>query len=59
MNDDRSAADDETTDDEDTRETVFDTHDDAVIAADATGMLAGERMITNAEIDEALEGDRR
>lgn len=59
MNDDRSPADDATTEEDDTREDVFDTHDDAVIAADATGMLAGERMITNAEIEEALEGDTR
>jgi len=58
MNDDRSP-DDVTTDDEETREDVFDQHDDAVIAADATGMLAGERLITNAEINEALEGDTR
>ena len=58
MNDDRSP-DDVTTDDEETREDVFDQHDDAVIAADATGMLAGERLITNAEIEEALEGDTR
>lgn len=28
--------------------------DDAVVAADDTGMLAGERLITNAEL---LEGD--
>jgi hypothetical protein len=59
MNDDRSPADDLTTDDEETREDAFDRHDDAVIAADATGMLAGERLITNAEIDQALEGDTR
>lgn len=31
-----------------------DDHDDAVIAADDTGMLSGERLITNAEL---LEGD--
>ncbi|HEX3463603.1 MAG TPA: hypothetical protein VHS78_06070 [Candidatus Elarobacter sp.] len=54
MNDDRSTADDADTDDEATREDAFDQHDDAVLAADATGMLAGERLITNAEIDEAL-----
>ncbi len=29
--------------------------DDAIIAADDTGMLAGERMITVAEIEEAEE----
>lgn len=59
MNDDRSPADDAATEEDDTREDVFDQHDDAVIAADATGMLAGERLITNAEIEEALEGDTR
>jgi len=59
MNDDRSPADDAATEEDDTREDVFDQHDDALIAADATGMLAGERLITNAEIEEALEGDTR
>jgi len=59
MNDDRSPADDAATEEDETREDVFDKHDDAVIAADATGMLAGERLITNAEIEEALEGDTR
>jgi hypothetical protein len=54
MNDDRSTTDDTATDDEETREDVFDQHDDAVIAADATGMLAGERLITNAEIADGL-----
>ena len=29
------------------------------ITVRATGMLAGERLITNAEINEALEGDTR
>ncbi|HZO92244.1 MAG TPA: hypothetical protein VFB22_00620 [Candidatus Baltobacteraceae bacterium] len=32
--------------------------DDAVIAADDTGMLAGERLITVAEIEEAEETSR-
>jgi hypothetical protein len=31
----------------------MDKYDDAVLAADATGMLAGERLITVAEIAEA------
>ena len=35
-------ADDVTTEDEEIREDAFDQHDDAVLAADATGMLAGE-----------------
>lgn len=30
--------------------------DDAVIAADATGMIAGERAIATVEIEEALDG---
>ena len=60
MNDDRATADDIATDDEETRENAFDQHDDAVIAADATGMLAGERLITNAEIEDGLSsGDER
>lgn len=47
-------------DDEETREDGFDAHDDAVLAADATGMLAGERLITEAVIEEALEtGEQR
>jgi len=59
MNDDRST-DEIATGDEETREDVFDQHDDAVIAADATGMLAGERLITNAEIEDGLStGDER
>ena len=33
---------------------TLDQYDDAVIAADDTGMLAGERDITMAEIEEAL-----
>jgi hypothetical protein len=43
----------------DTRSKPHPSHDDrdeAVIAADATGMIAGERLITDVEIDEALEG---
>ena len=31
--------------------------DEAVIAADDTGMLQGERLITVAETEEGLEGD--
>ncbi|HTD34145.1 MAG TPA: hypothetical protein VK665_10820 [Candidatus Elarobacter sp.] len=41
--------------DEPTRDDESDELDDAVIAADATGMLAGERLITNAEIEAGLE----
>jgi hypothetical protein len=41
--------------DETARDDESDELDDAVIAADATGMLAGERLITNAEIEAGLE----
>jgi hypothetical protein len=34
----------------------LDEFDDAVLAADDTGMLAGERQITLAEIDEGMSG---
>ncbi len=34
----------------------LDKYDDAVIAADATGMLASEKLITDAGIEEGLEG---
>ena len=37
-------------------EDSLDESDDAVIAADATGMLASERFITRAEIEAGLEG---
>ncbi|HEV3086604.1 MAG TPA: hypothetical protein VGX96_05190 [Candidatus Elarobacter sp.] len=33
-----------------------DKYDDAVMAADATGMLAGEKLITDVEIEEGLAG---
>jgi len=59
MNDERSATgpdDDAETDIQPTREDALDRHDDAVIAADATGMLAGERFITETEIEEGLDG---
>ena len=59
MNDERSATDpddDVDADAEPTRENALDRHDDAVIAADATGMLAGERFITETEIEEGLDG---
>ena len=36
---------------------VLDRYDDAVIAADDTGMLAGEKLITMAEIAEAESND--
>jgi hypothetical protein len=42
---------------DDDDEDILDKHDDAVIAADDTGMLAGERMITLAEIAEAESND--
>lgn len=35
----------------------LDAHDDAVMAADDTGMLAGERLITIAETEEPLRRD--
>jgi hypothetical protein len=38
-------------------EDISDKHDDAVLAADDTGMLSGERMITMAEIAEAESND--
>lgn len=43
-------------DGEPAREDVLDKYDDGVIAADATGMLAGEKLITEAEIEEGLGG---
>jgi hypothetical protein len=49
-NDPDLAADEEPIRDDD----PMDKYDDAVIAADATGMLAGERLITQTEIDEGL-----
>ena len=57
MNDDRSVTDiDETTDEEPVDGGKLDEFDDAVIAADDTGMLAGERLITVTEIEEGLHG---
>ena len=53
MNDDRAISD---SDEEPADGGVLDQYDDAVIAADDTGMLAGERLITVAEIEEGLEG---
>ncbi|HEY0393262.1 MAG TPA: hypothetical protein VGD01_02085 [Candidatus Elarobacter sp.] len=47
---DSDAAGDEAVRDDD----PMDKYDDAVIAADATGMLAGERLITQTEIAEGL-----
>jgi hypothetical protein len=59
MNDDRSAADlDQETTDAPTDGGPMDEYDDAVLAADDTGMLAGERMITIAEIEEGEAGGR-
>jgi hypothetical protein len=59
MDDDRATKLDETgepTTDEPTDGGVLDQYDDAVIAADDTGMLAGERLITVAEIEEGTSG---
>gem|GEM_PF-1700020 len=36
---------------------VLDEHDDAVIGADDTGMLGGEQLITQMEIERGLHGD--
>ena len=47
MNDDPTLAGDA---EDDTEITHGDEHDDAVLAADDTGMLAGERLITTSEI---------
>lgn len=55
MNDDRTADLTASGDDEETREDVLDRFDTPVIAADATGMLAGERLITEGMIEESLE----
>jgi hypothetical protein len=46
---------DDATNDPTVDDTSGDDLDDAVIAADDTGMLAGERLITIAEIEEAGE----
>jgi hypothetical protein len=51
MKDDKSGPDSD--DDKD----ILDKYDDAVIAADDTGMLAAEKMITLAEIAEAQAND--
>lgn len=49
--------DDKPTIKDDADEDIFDKHDDAVLAADDTGMLAGEKLITMAEIAEAESND--
>jgi len=49
--------DDKSTPKGDGDEDIFDKYDDAVIAADDTGMLSGERAITVAEIAEAETND--
>ena len=54
MKDDRSDADVDDGDDG-TEEDILDRLDEPVIAADATGMLANEKYITDAEIEEGLE----
>jgi hypothetical protein len=53
MNDDAAATD---ADEEPTDGGLADEYDDAVIAADDTGMLSGERLITVTEIEQGLEG---
>jgi hypothetical protein len=53
MNDDRSASD---TDEEPADGGVLDEYDDAVMAADDTGMLSGERLTIVTEIEQGLEG---
>ncbi len=57
MNDERSTSDaqDATTAAEPTDGGKFDEYDDAVMAADDTGMLSGERLITVVEIEEGLD----
>jgi hypothetical protein len=37
---------------------ILDQFDEAITNADATGMVAGERLITQAEIQTGLDGDR-
>jgi hypothetical protein len=56
MNEDTPDAADVDSGDEATGEDVLDKYDQSVIAADDTGMLAGERTITVAEIEEGLAG---
>ena len=64
MNEDATNAEDVGTDvqtdigtgDEAAGEDVLDKYDEAVIAADDTGMLAAERTITAADIEQGLEG---
>jgi len=56
MNDHSKPDSDETDADSPTDGGKLDEYDDAVIAADDTGMLAGERMITRVEIEEGLGG---
>ncbi len=57
MNDDRTAPDaDDSLADEPVDGGKPDEYDDAVLAADDTGMLSGERLITVAEIAEGLQG---
>ena len=61
MNDDRENQDpeDTTRDDADapTDGGKGDEYDEAVIAADDTGMLGGEQLITQMEIERGLRGD--
>jgi len=51
MNDDRKQA-----EAEEAKITHADEHDAAILAADDTGMIAGERLITEVEIEEAERG---
>jgi hypothetical protein len=56
MNDRPNAEPDGPNDDAPTDGGKLDEYDDAVIAADDTGMLSGERLITTVEIEEGLRG---
>lgn len=58
MVDDRTGADDaeDTVTEAPTDGGKLDEYDDAVLAADDTGMLAGQRQITLAEIEEGTSG---
>jgi len=51
MNDDPKQA-----DSDDPKLSRGDEHDAAILAADDTGMISGERLITEAEIEEAERG---
>ncbi|MBV8298011.1 MAG: hypothetical protein JO083_00420 [Candidatus Eremiobacteraeota bacterium] len=50
---------DDASGDEPAADEGLDRYDEPVLAADATGMLAGEKLITDAEIEEGLDGNDR